>query len=421
MMSQFSYTCLNLIGRVLNFALFWVILNRLGASAQSDWFFFVYGFIYFCIAVTFYSLECALVPLWPRLSGQQQTGFLKTCTQIGLLGILPLQVAGFAISLYVPSLFGFLSPFNGFHTLVLSFLLFVQPVLAYFAALYSSLLQASGRYFWPITHVTWRTVGVAAIVLLPGCLGVSCLVLAYAFGEAWRLAVLYAAAWKLGLRTGNLFGRIDWRRYRHHINALGWMALMIAASAANPYIDFIMAGHLGHGNATLVEYASRLRGLPVLALSASLVILLGDWSREQAHGLSWARIRRGTCIMGLCGLILSAGLILSQSWWVPVIFKVNSFDSGQMVILNRLIACYLVGAPFVLSVSVLSRSFMVMRQHKLLAIFSVLSVLANILLNILFIGFFGVVGIAVSTTALDVSLLGVFLFFSQRLSHISRE
>ncbi len=420
MTKHILYNLLNIFARFLNFALFWIIVNMLGASAETDWFFFVYGFVYFCIGIAFYGLECSLVPIWPRLSQKEKNGFLQTCIILGIVGAIPLQLFGLAVSLYFPGFFGFSIPFSIGHTVLLSVVLFLQPPLVYFSALYSSLLQSSGKYFWPITHLSLRTLGVLPILLLPFCSGVSCVSIAYIVGELLRFLLLKAAARSHGVGL-SYRQRFEVSPYKQYFVAMGWMVLMLSAAAVNPYVDLIMVGRLGDGSATLVEYAGRLRGIPVLLLSGTLIVFLGEWSRRQGQEPLWDQIIGNAWKMGLCGIMLSGGLILSKQYWIPLIFRVQHFDALQLASLDSLMTWYLVGAPFLLLTGTLGRGFMALQRFRLLATVAVLSVFVNIFLNLVFIDFFGIKGVAVSTTALDALLSCAYFFIGKRLSKTRKE
>jgi len=330
---------------------------------------------------------------------------------------LGLQLVGLLITLLAPQYFGFVNPFSFQRTILISILLFLQPALAFFAALFSSLLQASGYYFWPITHLAWRTLGVFAVLVLPGCTGVWCLVIAYAVGECLRAIVLYYALCKNIIKPV-FTKRFRLRAYRKYFVSMGWMALMVCASASNAYIDFIMVGHLGDGNATLVEYTGRLRGLPYLALSGLLVVFLGDWSRLYGSDLKWKAVRKVVWQITACGVVLSVGLILLRSFWVPIIFQVRQFNPSQMAVLTQLLAWYLAGTPFLIAWNVFARGFLVWQYFKFLSAVSLLSVMVNIILNLILINIFGTVGVAMSTTLLDVFMLGVLYFVGKK--HVRR-
>ena len=417
---HFSYNLLNFLSRFLNFGLFWIIVNKLGASGETDWFFFVYGFVYFCISTAFFSLEFALVPTWPRLSQKEKKGFWQACIILGIISVIPLQFIGLAFSLYLPGFFGFTIPFSKGHTVLLSILLFLQPSLAYFSALSSSLLQSSGHYFWPITHLSLRTLGVLPLLLLPFCSGVTCLSVAYIVGELVRFLFLMSAVRRYGVRF-SLIERFEVSPYRQYLIAMGWMALMISASALNPYIDLVMVGRLGDGNATLVEYAGRLRGLPVLLLSGTLIILLGDWSRKQEQGLLWNQITGNAWKIGLWGLIIAGGLIFSRQYWIPLVFRVQQFDSWQLGTLDSLMIWYLVGAPFVLFNGALGRGFMVLQWFRLLAVVALISVVINVMLNFVFIKVFGIIGVSVSTTVLDGIQSFAYFYVGKKFMKIKQE
>jgi putative peptidoglycan lipid II flippase len=195
------------------------------------------------------------------------------------------------------------------------------------------------------------------------------------------------------------------------------MALMACAAASNPYIDFIMVGHLEPGGATLVEYSGRLRGLPFMALNGVLIVLFGDWSRLYGEELSRAKVKQGAWNIALCGVVLSGALVLSRHYWVPLIFHTDQFDSNHLITVNQLMFWYLVGVPFMIAGNVFSRGFLVWQRFNLLCYFSFLSVVINVVLNVVFIKIFGIPGVAMSTTGLDIVMLCTLIYVGKQIGH----
>jgi peptidoglycan biosynthesis protein MviN/MurJ (putative lipid II flippase) len=248
--------------------------------------------------------------------------------------------------------------------------------------------------------------------MLPFCKGVTCVGIAYLIGELLRFSVLMRAEKTDGIKF-SLPKKIEIKHFREHFGAVGWMALMISSSVLNPYIDLVMVGRLAEGDATLVEYAARLRGMPVLLLSGTLTVLLGDWSRKTGRELSWDQVGRYAWIMGLCGMIMSGFLILSKEYWISLIFTEPKFDPHLLDTIHNLMFWYLLSTPFLLVTGTLGRGFMVQRQFRMLAGIGVLSIFVNVLLNVTFIEIFGVQGVAMSTALLDLFLACAYFFLGK--------
>jgi len=414
MLRQFWYNSLNVASRLLNLVLFWVVINKFGATKETDWFFFLYGFVYFLISTLFYSIECALVPSWPNISPRERAKFLNTCLLLGGRVATGVLLVGFGVTLYLPQVFGFANPFPVYQALLLSILLFIQPFFAYVSSLFSSVLQAQGHYFWPITHLSFRAVAALTVLQLSDHAGIQTLAVAYACGEFIRMVFLVWAGRNLvsGFRLTRL---LDVAPYRRYFTAIGWMALMVLASASNTYVDFVMVGHLGEGSATLVEYASRLRWMPMLALSSVLTVLLGDWSRMEGESLPWTKIYRGAGQVALLGLLLCGTVVVTRQYWLPLVFMSERFSPGHLQTLSVLMFWYLSGASLMIATNVLSRGFLVWNRFRLMSVFGLVSVIVNIALNVAFIGAFGVVGVAMSTAGLDAVMLAVFVYWGVRI------
>ena len=231
-----------------------------------------------------------------------------------------------------------------------------------------------------------------------------CLALAYTFGEIVRLTVMASTGW-------HHHGKISLVRWPHFgdfsesFMAIGWMGMMVCAACANTYIDFLMVGHLKNGSATLVEYAGRLHLMPIIVFNGMLVVLLGDWSRNEGGNLTWDKIQKGALLTGGLSIVLCVIIIITRGYWLPIVFLSSQFPEQQYLTINNLMFWYLLGGPFVITTNVISRGFLVWRKFKLLTCIGILSVFINVIFNKIFINIYGVKGVAMSTMGLDVAML----------------
>ena len=126
MRKHFYFNLLNILSKLLNFILFWFVANHLGASIQSDWFFYIFGVVFFLITIFFFTAEFTLVTYWNGFSDEETIHFIQLAVLFSVITIIPLQIAGFFFSFSTPGLFDIVVPENHFSTLITSaFFLFI--------------------------------------------------------------------------------------------------------------------------------------------------------------------------------------------------------------------------------------------------------------------------------------------------------
>lgn len=413
-MSTVLLSIANICGRGFNFVLFLVIANCYGANPATDWFFFTYGIAYFFIGVCYYATESALVPVWHQMPEVQHLAFGKRAFYLAA-GALPVIIfIMFFGALLVAPARGINIPGSPWSASLIIVILAVQPGIAFLASLFSSFHQYRQHYFRPTVHLALRTIGVLAVLALWRRADIVVLAIAFLAGEIVRLVLL----WPVELRgvfqklSDNMAVDRFWSAYRN----VAWMTLALAGTVINPLVDLAMVGHLAAGSVTLVEYAGRLRGVPVLAFGGILVWLLGSWARQhyqEGRPLAWQPVNRATRKALLVCVPVVLLLMVSINWWVPLIFRSARFEMKESSGLANLLWWYFPGVPFLAGSLILSRALLLIQQARLLAIISLLAMIVNLFANLLFIRLLDLPGVALATTVVDCCFFGACWFVAR--------
>jgi putative peptidoglycan lipid II flippase len=279
----------------------------------------------------------------------------------------------------------------------------LQPSLAFLSSFFSSYRQYNRQYILPTVHLTLRTVGVLVVLFLVPYRTIMVLSLAYLAGELLRLL-----CFRYGQLRGNSSsefsvhsGKSLWSMYGHVV----WMTMALMCTVINPVIDLAMSGDFRGGSVTLVEYAGRLRGMPVLALGGLLVYFLGEWSHQhhqQGKLLAWKQVNRSFITLILFCLPVVIFLMMSEKLWVPLVFFSRKFTFADQLQLRQLLYWYFPGVVFLAGSLVLSRAILVIQQAKVMALVTLAAAGINIILNLLLIKMMGLAGVALSTTLVDI-------------------
>ncbi|HDS15888.1 MAG TPA: hypothetical protein ENN66_04610 [Proteobacteria bacterium] len=416
----FAVSVVNICGRLLNFILFFVVANLFGVSVSTDWFFFVYGVAYFFVSISYYAAESAFVPEWYRLAEDERADFYRFSVKLSfcivIIACSAMLVGGFWVApwrrIHVPDI-GMAAVWS---VLVLS----LQPGLAFLSSLFSSYHQYQRRYILPTIHISLRSIGVLATLLLLPQRNILVLSVAFLVGEILRFICLFPRDLKISLKSvlRRNSDKVFWDVYRNVL----WMTLVLACTVVNPIVDLAMVGSFSPGSVTLVEYAGKLRGMPVLALVGVLVILLGEWAQQHnspSVDFSWKTVARACWLTTLFCLPFVLILMLTLNIWVPIVFRPGNFNASNLQEIERLLWWYLMGIPFLALSHVLSRAILVLRQVRLLALVSLLAMGVNFLANIFLLKYWGLIGVAIATSVVDVFVfLCYFLFVRRYMSDV---
>ena len=407
-------TILNIIGRVINFLLFFAIANKFGASGGTDWFFFLFAIIYYLATIFARSTESVLVPQLNKDGLVNVPSLLPILTVTNLVGVIFTTILICLVGLIAaPHFFSIVPPDNTIVSVIICCCLSLQPWLANHSAFYSSYLQAEQKYTLPTIQLTIRSLGILPFLLFPWCTSILCLSLAFLTGEISRLAVLWK---KTKLQFLQLPKNI-WKTIADNsplLKQIGWLTVALGSSQLNPVVDMAMVGSLGEGCATLVSYVEKFRGLPILALNGLLVLLLGEWSRQhqrESKSLAFSQVAKMALVVFLIVTLALAPMVLFIQYLFPMIFFSHHFSDNDVARMINLFISYSPGIPMLAGYFVVSYAFLVYQNTKFLALLAALNALCNIPLNYFLIKWFGIIGVAMSTSFLDAFIFFASLFF----------
>lgn len=409
MKKHYSFsTALNLASRGLNFLLFSVIVSYFGASRETDWFFFIFGISNILNSVVFSSLEAVLVPGWHSLSDAKQKEFIRFAQQSGILLAAVLLSFGLCFAALVPQHFGFHPPDSPVFLITVALLVFAQPALVFFTSLFASHLQSRGHYSIGITNISLRSLGAFAVLFLFPHDTMISLAAAYFTGELLRAIVVSVFArrkWKFRAAASSSAWSVrkwiqGYNEFKPLIHRIFLMMLSILAISLAPFVDYLMAGHFESGSATLVEYAATLKSVPAILLNGILVYLFGRWS-AQSETLDWKSLNKQLIQIVLCGVAIVIPMAASVELWGPFLFKPSKFSPEQFQHAKELIFWFMISSIFYLGIVTLQRIYFTKKKFKIIFASGILTATLNAALNVVFIKFWGLKGIAISTTCVE--------------------
>ena len=404
-------TIYNLVGRLVNFVLYFIIANVYGASQLTDWFFFVYAISYSFISVSYYATESALVPAWHQLSENEHLQMFRLGKRLAFYATPIVGLMLVAGAFFIAPRRGIMPPDSTAMALTICLVLALQPSLAFLSSFFSSYRQFRRQYTLPTIHLTLRTIGVLVVLFLASRQTIMVLAFAYLTGELLRLFCLQYGQRDRSKKYQLLSSsKISFRQVYAPVI---WMTVALMCTVINPVIDLAMVGNFRGGSVTLLAYAGRLRGVPVLALGGLLVYFLGEWSHQhhqQRKMLNWQRVNGAFIKLTLFCFPVVLVLMVTEKWWVQLVFFSSKFSLEDLQQLRQLLYWYFPGVVFLAGSLVLSRAILVIQQAKMMALVTLAAAGINIILNLLLIKMMGLPGVALSTSLVDVFVCIVYYF-----------
>jgi len=393
----------NGISRVLGSLIPILVAWCFGIGKETDLFFFALAVITFLTTVFSITLETVSVPFISDL--RRSRGDVGAF--VGILFYLAVIVtASIAVLCYV--LIGpALTVFTQFSVIeiyeIRAIIISIMPV--FFFVLCSSLLvgalNALSFYFLPSVSAALRSVVVILIIYLGGAKGgIISLPLAFVAGEAIRLSGLWLFVSYRGLFTISLnraivpFVKEFLRKGSYQIGS----ALL---GGINPLVDRSVASWIGLGGISIIEYADRLNTFPIMFLSSVLPVLLSRWSNEfDLTSVSEIRgkVARAIRLITLPTVILVAfGLYFSHEI-VRFVYLHGGFPQEKVSIVSQTFSVYLLALWPNLVSQIIVRAYLALKVTRILMSLAAVRAILNVVFDLVLMKYFGVVGIALSTT-----------------------
>lgn len=383
------------------------VARAFGTSASLDAYLLAFAFPSFVISVVSGSFNAALVPTFIEVrdreghAAAQRLFSNATCWSMGLLGSLAILLA-----LAAPAILGVIAGrLDGTHAAMARamYLLFLPMVVVNgLAANWSGILNASER-FWlaAISPAMPSLVALVTLLLFADRWGIYALLVGFAAGSVLQLAILAFGLSRQGVSVvPRWHGMTPATRQviRQYTPTVAGGVLMSSTSL----LDQTMASWLGAGSVATLNYSYKIvalvNGICVMALGTAVLPYFSRMSAEK----DWAGIRRtlGTYVRLL--LVTTVPLVLflvvfSQPL-IRLLFEGGAFsaeDSRRVAFTQALLALQI---PFfalgILHVRLISS----LKANRLLFWGTCISVVVNVVMNLLFMRWFGVAGIALSTS-----------------------
>lgn len=195
--------------------------------------------------------------------------------------------------------------------------------------------------------------------------------------------------------------------------------LGVAVTNANFAIDQSMAAGIETGSLSVLNYASRFHNLFVQVgiMGVSLVVLPAFVSMvaKQQYKRLFSLLNRILAVSLLLSLVVCLGIYLLGGVFLDLVLGFTAVDEIARSEIYWVWLWYAVGLFATASSVFYVKLFQAWKMPGFITVLAVVSLLLNVILNYLFIGWFGVAGIAMSTSLVYVVALSVFMIRAKML------
>ncbi|MEM7757762.1 MAG: lipid II flippase MurJ [Cyanobacteria bacterium P01_A01_bin.40] len=407
-----------------------VVAWRFGTGNEIDAFIMAMVIPTFVINVVSGSFKSALIPVFIKIREQQgnqaaQQLFSGVVLWAISLLVLTMSVMVLAAPVYLPLL---ASGFTAEKLRLTTRLLWsLSPLVLLYGIvnIWSGILNAGERFalaaFSPaITPLTT----VALLITFPGW-GIFALAGGLICGSIFEIIIL-----GIGLNRQKISILPQWSKYNANLGQVSSQYIPVATgsflmSSAN-LVDQSMAAMLDSGSVAALGYANRVIALPLtlttLALGTAVVPYLSKTIAQQ----NWSKINHTfnyyLRLIFITTIPLTIVLIITSKLIVQVLFERGSFDVEDTQIVSQIQTLYAFQIPFYIANIFVVRLINSLGVNYFLTWGAGINLLVNISANYAFVQWFGVKGIALSTSCVYlISFIFLYTLTNKHLRKISLE
>lgn len=404
-----------------------LVAREYGVGAAVDAFVVAFLVPMFAVAVLAESLNSALLPTFARARQADRATAERLLSNSLTLAVPALILASILIGLAAPVLVTLVAPGFDRETsdLAVRLLWMMLPLIALsgIASIWMAVLTAGERFlaasFAPV--LVPLTAG-AAILLAGETLGVQALALGTVLGYGLQLLPLAHAVRKAELRIRPSWGGLS-PELRLVLAQYAPLALGTFLNSGRSLVDQAFASSLGDGRVSVLFYGNRVVALAtgVIAVAVGTAIL-PYFSRQVADG-DLVALRRTIkvwfVLVGSAASVLTLILVVLSDDLVALMFQGGEFSQADTDIVTAVQRAYLLQLPLFAVGVIAVRAVSALGRNSILLWGAAINLGLNVILNFFFVELFGVLGIALATSAVyAVSVVYILLMLWRPLNPI---
>lgn len=276
------------------------------------------------------------------------------------------------------------------------------------AAAFMGMLNALHRFFLPSLSPAMFNVGtiLCALTLVPvmpraGWPPIAAIAIGTLVGGLLQLAIQWPALRREGFRYRPAIDPTD-DGLRRILLLMGPGTIGLAATQVNLFVNTVLAAGEGTGAVSWLNYAFRLMYLPIGLFGVSIATAAMPTLSRQAADPDRAPVRRTVAdsfsLMLMLNVPATVGLVVLAVPIVQAIFERRAFTHGDTLATAAALQLYALGLVGYSIVRIASPTFYAIDQPRTPVKVSIVTMIANVALNVALVRVMGYRGLALGTS-----------------------
>ena len=396
-----STTVISGSSRAVIFVIPIVISIYFGVSKATDSFFFIYALIFYIVTTFSTVIRPTIVPYFSNEENDASNA-------VNSILFYSLSFFLFLFVLMFFSLSGLLEALTHFDdnqiTLIRTMFPLMYPLT--FFAVNSSVLAAlldSKKLFWinPVSQFAYGFCVILGMLIFHNHFSVLSIVVGYTFGSLVRYIMLFVFSKKY------IHYRFEYRftdQFKAYLKKSLYYLVGMFLLSIYPLLDRFFASTLETGSLTILDYADKFYRIPIiLATDGLIVVMLSYWSNDSAKS-EFKSSSVGKTVFNSFKVLLVLSLLYSAAAFFFIKIFYSNFGSVEAHYIQKIRELFLIMMlgyiPAILHM-LYTRWMMVEGLTKTLMYLCIYKLILKCIFNVIFVRFFDVYGIALSTAAIN--------------------
>lgn len=409
---------ITMLSKVLGFAREMALGNAYGTTGVADAYVIAMNIPTVIFALIGSSLATSYIPLYSEIrenkGSKEALNFSNNVLSIVLLISIGLLFIGFFFTEPIVKLFAI--GYKGEQlllTIKFTRILFISIIFIGSTYIIKSFLESNDDFFTPgISGFPYNIIIISSIVLSVYTKQ-EVLVWGSLLGVASQLIIQLPAATKKGYRFKFKINIKD-ENLKKMLILITPILIGASANQLNALVDRTLASTLVEGSVSALNYANRLNqfviGTFVVSISAVIYPLLSNLSSKNDSKQFGEAITTSINAIALLVLPISIGAIVLAEPIVNILFERGAFTSEATKMTSIALTFYSVGLLAIGIRDILTKAFYSLKDTKTPMKNGVVSVIINIITNLILIKKMGIGGLALATSIS--AFVGVILLFT---------
>ncbi|MBG1243275.1 virulence factor MviN [Nostoc sp. NZL] len=387
-----------------------VVAQRFGTGDDLDAFLIALLVPSFITNVIAGSFNTALIPTYMQVREQEGIKAAQrlfcgaTISGLGLLGITTILMVTSA-PLYLPHIAAGFSPEKLDMTFRLLCAIAPFVLLSGIIIIWGAVLNAGERFaLAALSPIITPTISVLLLLMLKSW-GIFALAAGLVCGAAVEITLLGAALHRQGISW-----LPKWYGFDPHLHQVVSQYLPMIAGGflmcSTSLVDQSMAAMLSPGSVAALSYGNKLIAFPISLATTALSTAVIPYFSKMVASKDWIGTRRTLKrymqIIFVTTTLLAGFLFIFSEPIVQILFQRGSFTANDTYLVAQIQNSFALQIPFYVAGILAVRLISAMQLNHILMWGSACNLAINIFLNYVFMEWFGVIGIALSTTCVYV-------------------